>query len=325
MLTDFDIVESTSAICEHNSGSMTVQNFDIDGLINRFLEFADVSAQSEKTYRRGLKAFFEYWESQARPVLTREFVISYRDFLESEGRKATTIHTYLAPVRIFATWAHAEGLIAVDIASRVKAPKITRAHKKDALTSNQLSTVLKNIDRTTVKGRRDYAMVLLCGVCGLRTVEVMRANVSDMRSLGDRTVLYVQGKGRTEKAEFVRLPEAVENAIRLTFKDRTDTNDQAAPLFVSTSHNNQGKRMTTRAISAICKESFLEVGLTSDRLTAHSLRHTAVTLALLGGESLQTVQAFARHAAIATTTIYAHNLDSMKNTSENTIINSLSL
>jgi len=32
--------------------------------------------------------------------------------------------------------------------------------------------------------------------CGLRTIEVSRANIGDLRVLGDNTVLYIQGKGK---------------------------------------------------------------------------------------------------------------------------------
>jgi integrase len=60
-------------------------------------------------------------------------------------------------------------------------------------------------------------------------------------------------------------------------------------------------------------------GYDSSRLTAHSLRHTAVTLSLLGGKSLQEVQQFARHTNIATTQIYAHNLDRAKNNCEEVV------
>ncbi len=60
-------------------------------------------------------------------------------------------------------------------------------------------------------------------------------------------------------------------------------------------------------------------GYNSKRLTAHSLRHSAVTIALLGGLSLQDVQAFARHATIATTTIYAHNISRLTSLVENSI------
>ena len=71
--------------------------------------------------------------------------------------------------------------------------------------------------------------------------------------------------------------------------------------------------MTTRAISGLVKTHLTEAGYNSDRLTAHSLRHTAVTLSLLAGKNLEEVQQFARHANIATTMIYNHALDLAKN------------
>lgn len=52
----------------------------------------------------------------------------------------------------------------------------------------------------------------------------------------------------------------------------------------------------------------IRTGLVSGRLSPHSLRHTAVTLALQAGASLQETQAMARHQSITTTMIYAHTL-----------------
>jgi integrase/recombinase XerC len=89
------------------------------------------------------------------------------------------------------------------------------------------------------------------------------------------------------------------------------------------SNNSQGKRLSTRSISGIVKQRLKNAGFDSDRLTAHSLRHTAVTLSLIGGNTLQEVQQFARHENISTTQIYAHNLDRAKNRCEETISSSI--
>ena len=89
--------------------------------------------------------------------------------------------------------------------------------------------------------------------------------------------------------------------------------DPEAPLFASLSNNSRGQRMTTRAISGVVKEHLREAGYDSDKLTAHSLRHTAVTLSLLAGKDITEVQQFARHANIATTMVYNHALDKAKN------------
>lgn len=46
------------------------------------------------------------------------------------------------------------------------------------------------------------------------------------------------------------------------------------------------------------------------------MRHTAVTLALLGGATPQEAQAMARHSSITTTMIYAQNLDRISHATE---------
>ena len=77
--------------------------------------------------------------------------------------------------------------------------------------------------------------------------------------------------------------------------------------------------MTTRSISGICKAAMVEAGYNSSRLTAHSLRHTGVTLALLNGETLEQAQKFARHSQISTTMIYNHAIDAASNSCSATV------
>lgn len=282
-----------------------------------FVAFLDVSPRSVRTYTRAVQAFFSFAFREGLTTATREDVIRFRDVLTAEGKKPTTVQTYLQGVKLFFRFLEVKGY-AQDVAEHIKGPRLSKGHKKDYLTPQQVQSVLQGIDRKTPEGRRDFAMLLLMTVCGLRTIEVSNANIEDIRPLGAKTVLYLLGKGRTEKKDFVRLTPTVESAIREMLKDRKGAAADA-PLFASLSRNNRGGRMTTRAISGIAKEAFRAAGIDSERITAHSLRHTAVTLALLAGVSLQEVQAFARHASISTTQIYAHNLDAMKNHSESAI------
>ena len=72
--------------------------------------------------------------------------------------------------------------------------------------------------------------------------------------------------------------------------------------------------MTTRSISRLAKTTMQAAGYDSERLTAHSLRHTAVTLSILAGKDITEVKQFARHANIQTTLIYNHALEKEKNT-----------
>ena len=89
------------------------------------------------------------------------------------------------------------------------------------------------------------------------------------------------------------------------------------------SKRNYGQALTTRTISGVCKNAILAAGFNSKRLTAHSLRHTAVTLALIAGENLADVQAFARHSSINTTMIYNHSVNRMTSQCETLIAKSI--
>ena len=214
----------------------------------------------------------------------------------------------------FFRWTEQEGLYP-NVASNVKGAKIDAGFKKDYLTSSQVGKLLQTIDRDTLKGKRDYALLALMVTTGLRTVEVARANIEDMRTLGDFTALYIQGKGHEERTDYVKVEPPVEAAIRsyLTARGKADAAD---PLFASIAHRNGGQRMTTRSISRIAKENMKAAELISERLTAHSLRHTTATLNLLNGGTPEETRQLLRHANINTTLIYSHALERANNNSE---------
>lgn len=277
----------------------------------RFVAFIDAKEKTIATYTRALRQMFKYFAENGITHPQREDVISYREYLKATGHKPTTIQNYITAARLFFQWTEQERLYP-NIAAHVKGAKLDREHKKDYLTTRQVRTVLADVDRSTLQGLRDYAILTLMITGGLRTIEVSRADIADLRTLGDATVLYIQGKGRDEKTEYVKISAPVEAAIRDYLKARGEA-DQTAPLFASMSNNSKGKRMSTRSISGIAKACMMEAGYNSERLTAHSLRHTAVTLSLLSGRKLEEVQQFARHANIATTQIYNHALDKAKN------------
>lgn len=171
---------------------------------------------------------------------------------------------------------------------------------------------MESIDCGTVQGLRDYALLVLMTTGGLRAIEAVRANIEDLRSLGDATVLYVQGKGREEKTEYVKITPHTEEAIRTYLKTRGATKP-TDPLFVSEANRNKDKRLTTRSVSRIVKNVFIANGFKSEKLSAHSLRHTAITLSLISGKDITETMQFARHSNIATTMIYNHALDKAKN------------
>ena len=290
-------------------------------LLKDFESFLDVAPLTVKSYKSGVKRFLAFMAEAGIKNPTHETVINFKKFLLDEGRKTTTIALYLSSIKRFFAWCFKSGLYS-DIARDVKAPKIAKGHKKDYFAGSQVKAILKSVDKSSREGVRNYALIALMTSCGLRTIEISRAKIEDLRTVGGVPVLYVQGKGRTEKADFVKIPEQVENAIReyLKLRGKIDTTEA---LFTSESKRNRGQSLTTRTISGIAKSAMKEAGFNSSRLTAHSLRHTAVTLSLLAGQSLPDVQAFARHSSINTTMIYNHAVNRIKSECENLIANEI--
>lgn len=289
------------------------QQRGLEELNARFIAYLDVKPRTVETYGKALRTFFSYMAENGITRPTRETVIAYRDSIRAR-LKPSTVQTYIITLRLFFAWTAQEGLYP-NVAEHIKGAKLDRQHKKDALTGSQAKAILQGISRDTLQGKRDFAIMALMTSCGLRCIEVARAKIEDLRIAGDSAALYIQGKGRDEKTEYVKLAEPVEAAIRDYLKARGKAEGKEA-LFTSTSNNNAGQALTTRSISGIVKEAMRAAGLDSERLTAHSLRHTAATLNLLAGGSVQETQQLLRHSNIGTTMIYAHNLERAANNSE---------
>ena len=252
----------------------------------KWATFADVSEASRRTYNTGIKNFFCYLSGQGITRPTRETVINWKRETEAT-KKPTTAQIYLTAVRLFFAWLYQEGLYP-HVAEHIKPVKVSQEF-------------------------RDYAMQILMMTAGLRTVEIIRADVDDLRNYGGACVLWIQGKGETEKNTFVRLSAPVEKSLRAYLKARGAKSGQ--PLFTSVSNHDRGGRMTTRSIRRICKGSMSAAGYESARLTAHSYRHTAATLNLENGGTIQETADLLRHHNMNTTLIYSHNLQHFQNTS----------
>lgn len=313
--------EMEGAVIPFAGAQLTTAAEITPALMERWISFVDATPKTAATYTASIRRFAAYLAEQGVTQPTRETALEYKRQLSAHYRPAT-VNAYLAAVRLFFRWTASEGIYP-NIADNVKGAKLDKGHKKDALTQGQAREVLGCIERDTERGARDYAIVVTMITGGLRDVEITRANIEDIAVRGGDPRLYVQGKGHEERGEYVKLPPETLEAIREYLQLRTNAEgrklDASAPLFASLSNNNHGGRMTTRAVSGIAKAAMQGAGYDDRRLTAHSLRHTAVTLALQGGEDIRAAAQFARHADSSTTEIYAHDLNRAANSCADTI------
>lgn len=288
--------------------------------IERWLERAGTSAKTKSAYLDGMMSFFSYVESRALDFasLGEDDVFAFKGYLMDAGYKPSTISIYLAGVRSFYRFCALGKSPEDDIAKGVKGVKSDRGFKKEILRRNEALELLASIERDTLKGKRDFAIVNLMIRTGLRDIEVVRALVGDLSLAEDEETFYlrVHGKGKQDKKDFVVLDEATLSPIRDYLVARGALEKDGEPLFASLANRNCGQALTVRSLSRIVKERLCAIGLCGDEYTAHSLRHTAVTYSLLGGATVQEAQAMARHADINTTLIYSHNLQRFANPAE---------
>lgn len=287
--------------------------FDPD-LFRRFIEYTDREPATTKGYLTCLRRFLEWAMENGVAQPQRPDILAYKEYLNGStfGRsgtdplKAGTRQQYLRAVRHFFKWTAAEGLYP-NVADNIHGIKLRHdTHKKDALSRDAVKGIADSIGRSGETGKRLYFMYLLCISCGLRTVELSRANIEDVKSAGSRTYLYVQGKGHTEHDQPVLLVPEVKDALRDYLGSRKDHFTGKSPLFVSTSNRSKGKRIAPTTISTLLKRALVQAGYDSDRLTAHSLRHTSGTGAYKATGNLFLTQKHQRHTDPATTEIYIH-------------------
>ena len=292
-------------------------------IIGKWMASLDLASSTKETYLSGFKAFCWFVRSTSLDFdeLTRDDVKSFKEYLVDEKKlKPATVSGYLASVRSFYAYSEDNGI--ENIAHRVKGVTDSRSFKKEPLTPDQARRLLASVDRSTEKGMRDFAILNLMLRTGLRDIEIVRANCKDIQTKAGVDVLYVQGKGRASKDNFVVLTPKALSPITTYLEKRGNVNE-LDPLFASVSSRNAGERLTVRSISRIAKSALRAIGIDDERYTAHSLRHTAITFSLLGGATERDAQQMARHANITTTMLYSHDIDRIKHAAEREIDNVL--
>lgn len=312
----------TTAMMTVETNGLQSRNFFGGNLIERFVRFAGVAEKSAATYKTALRQLAKYFVANNITTPTREDLEMWRDGLIADKKSPATVQLYLTSAKLFFRWTAQENLYP-NISDHLKAKvRVNHEHKKDALTACQAGNLIQGVKGATVKAKRDRAILALMMSCGLRCIEVNRADVADLIHEFGRTYLLIQGKGHDAKDSKILVPGQVENLIREYLQARGNVG-ASDPLFVSAANCNRGVRLSTQSISKMVKANLRAADMDTPRLTAHSLRHTAATTMILAGVELTQVQQVLRHVNINTTMIYNNAVNRMKNTAEQTAADSI--
>lgn len=285
--------------------AVVLRNAPTTEVVGYYVAQEDVKESSKKLYARTLRLFFEWVANEGKQVaqLTKADIVEYKNALFENGLSSLSVASYLTSLRKFYEWAESEKLYP-NIVKGVKTPRRTQAFKKQHLTEEKSAELLTHFEALSL---RDYAIVNLILRTGLRTIEVVRADVGDITFKANRRILKVHGKGHDEKDDFVVLTDKAYQPIADYLKTRKKAK-ASEPLFTSDSNRNTGERLTTRTISGLCKSGLKAVGLDGREFTAHSLRHTTAVMILKNGGELTEAQAVLRHTSPATTQIYTESI-----------------
>jgi integrase/recombinase XerC len=230
-------------------------------------------------------------------------VSCYKGDLIKNNLKSATINRRLAAIKSLVAFSyncgHCEFML-----EAVKGEKLCAYRDTTGIDPEAFKRVLGGIDRTSLKGIRDYALLMLLWSNALRRSEVSKANIGDFDPV--TKTLRIYGKGRGNNAETVSLGSGTVMAIESWLTARGEvTTDKS--LFASVNLGYRDGRLSTQAIYNIVSTRCKDAGITKT-MSPHRVRHSSITAALEAtGGDVRRVQKLSRHSSLNTLLIYDDN------------------
>ena len=237
------------------------------------------------------------------PAVLSAFTIECgRDFSKS------SMHVMCSKLRIFLRHLHRAGLHSRDLSTAVEGPRVYRLSAiPRSVPWPAIERTLSHVDRRTPVGKRDYAILLLLVVYGLRAREVAPLTF-DSIDWERETLLVVNRKGGRNSA-FPLACIVAEAVIDYLRHGRPNSRERA--LFLN-SHP-PFRPIHARTVSARAAKHLTEAGVEVHRAGSHTLRHSCVQRLIDARFPLKTIGDFIDHRSPDSTEIYAKvSLDSLR-------------
>jgi integrase/recombinase XerC len=230
-------------------------------------------------------------------------VSRYKGELIKKELKSATINRRLAAIKSLVAFSyncgHCEFML-----EAVKGEKLSAYRDTTGIDPETFKRVLGGIDRGTVKGVRDFALMMLLWSNALRRSEVSKASIADFDPVAK--TLRIFGKGRGNNSEIISLGSGTVTAIESWLEARGEHQPDKA-LFVSVNPGYKDGRLSTQAIYNIVSDRCQDAGITKV-MSPHRIRHSSITAALEAtGGDVRRVQKLSRHSSLNTLLIYDDN------------------
>ncbi|ODS30801.1 MAG: site-specific recombinase [Candidatus Scalindua rubra] len=196
-----------------------------------------------------------------------------------------------------------------------------KKRESEFLTGEEIKAILRVPDRRSLRGKRDYALLLLMLSTGLRKAEVCGLKQQDVTTYRNQPVVDVTGKGGRHRRVALNgdVVEAVNDYQRSLNRMQDlstkcpNNNAQEKHLFYTLGErgNCEMEPLTHKAVDCLLRR-VKKAALINKRITPHSTRHTFATALLDKGVDLKTVQELMGHSHIRTTERYLHTTDEKK-------------
>lgn len=184
-------------------------------LFNEYADFLDSSELSVSTvnhYKRMSVAFMDYLTQRkisSADQVTMDICNSYLKTLA--GYSFKTVEQNVCGVRHFLRFLHSSGKISVDYAEKIHMPSISKSARiPSAWQAEELKAMLAAIDRNSPTGKRDYAMIVLACVLGLRIGDIKTLRFKNF-NWEEKKLSIIQHK--THKPLNLPLPDEVGWAV----------------------------------------------------------------------------------------------------------------
>lgn len=216
---------------------------------------------------------------------------------EVKAHSVGTGQYFVAAIRAFLRFCHAQGLTRIDLSGAALA--ITGRRHTDiprGIGWRDVDALLRVCDRRHPVGRRDHAVLVILLRLGLRATELAQLTLDDIDWRAAEVV--VRGKGRRD--ERLPLPADVGTAI-VGYLRRGRPQTDRREVFLSTIA--PVRRLDRGGVSSIVRRACRRAGVTP--VGAHRLRHTLACEMVRAGVPLPEIGQVLRHRGLSSTIVYA--------------------